>query len=67
MEKKLYDNCVEILKEELIAAMGCTEPIAIAFVSALARKTLGSEPVSCEVLSGSARHCRGGRSGNCGW
>ena len=40
MEKKLYDNCVEILKEELIAAMGCTEPIAIAFVSALARKTL---------------------------
>lgn len=27
MEKKLYDNCVEILKEELIAAMGCTEPI----------------------------------------
>ena len=50
MEKKLYDNCVEILKEELIAAMGCTEPIAIAFVSALARKTLGSEPVSCEVL-----------------
>lgn len=29
MEKKLYDNCVEILKEELIAAMGCTEPIAI--------------------------------------
>ena len=37
MEKKLYDNCVEILKEELIAAMGCTEPIAIAFVSALAQ------------------------------
>ena len=52
MEKKLYDNCVEILKEELIAAMGCTEPIAIAFVSALARKTLGLYPArSCAAAT----------------
>ena len=50
MDKSLYNNHLTILHEELIAAMGCTEPIAIAYVSALAQKTLGSQPVSCEVL-----------------
>ena len=50
MDKNLYDNFLAILHEELIAAMGCTEPIAIAYVSALARKALGTQPVSCEVL-----------------
>ena len=29
-----YDSYVKILKEELIPAMGCTEPIAIALASA---------------------------------
>ena len=29
-----YDSYVEILKEELIPAMGCTEPIAIALAAA---------------------------------
>ncbi len=32
---------IDILKEELVPAMGCTEPIAVAFAGALARKTLG--------------------------
>ena len=31
MDKKIYDNYVAILKEELIPAMGCTEPIAVAY------------------------------------
>ena len=35
---------VQILKEELTAAMGCTEPIAIAYAAALARETLGKIP-----------------------
>lgn len=35
---------VQILKDELSAAMGCTEPIAIAYAAALARETLGAEP-----------------------
>ena len=47
MDQKLYTNHLEILKDELIMALGCTEPIAIAYVSALAQKTLGSQPVSC--------------------
>ncbi len=36
----------KILKEELIPAMGCTEPIALAYAAAYARKLLGSRPVS---------------------
>ena len=35
---------VQILKDELTAAMGCTEPIAIAYAAALARNTLGAMP-----------------------
>lgn len=35
---------LEILKEELIPAMGCTEPIALAYVGAKARGVLGCEP-----------------------
>lgn len=34
----------ELLRSELITAMGCTEPIAIAYAGALARKVLGREP-----------------------
>ena len=44
MDKYTYDQYVAILQEELVPAMGCTEPIAIAYASALARKTLGCKP-----------------------
>lgn len=44
MEKNIYDAYVGILKEELIPAMGCTEPIAVAYAGALARKALGALP-----------------------
>ena len=40
---------VQILKDELVPAMGCTEPIAIAYASAKARATLGSFPTSCDI------------------
>ena len=36
-----YASYVEILREELIPAMGCTEPIAIALAAAKARQALG--------------------------
>lgn len=39
-----YQNYVNILREELIPALGCTEPIAIAYASAKAREVLGSMP-----------------------
>ena len=39
-----YNAYVQILKEELLPAMGCTEPIALAYGAALARKVLGELP-----------------------
>ena len=39
----------EVLNEELVCALGCTEPIAVAYAAALARATLGAEPESLEV------------------
>ena len=39
-----YKNYVQILREELRPAMGCTEPIAIAYAAAKATEVLGSRP-----------------------
>ena len=44
MDKQVYHEYVAILKEELQPAMGCTEPIAVAYCAALARKALGALP-----------------------
>ena len=44
-----YDAFVSILHEELVPAMGCTEPISLAFVAAKAREVLGCLPDSVEV------------------
>ncbi len=44
MEKALYAEFLEILKEELIPAMGCTEPIALAYAAAKATQVLGKKP-----------------------
>lgn len=46
---KDYANYVAILKEELIPAMGCTEPIAVAYCAALARANLQNIPQKVEV------------------
>ena len=39
-----YQAYIQILKEELIPAMGCTEPIALAYAAAKAREVLGCIP-----------------------
>lgn len=44
MNDTCYSQYVQILKEELIPAMGCTEPIAIAYAAAKARAVLGHLP-----------------------
>ena len=41
---KLYKAYLDILHEELVPAMGCTEPIAIAYAAARAREVLGRQP-----------------------
>ena len=51
MDEKIYCEYVAILKEELQPAMGCTEPIAVAYCAALARRTLGALPETVEVLA----------------
>lgn len=51
MEKSdcLYDAYLSILKEELVPAMGCTEPICLAYAAAKARKVLGTMPEKVEI------------------
>ncbi|ASJ22254.1 serine dehydratase subunit alpha family protein [Brachyspira hampsonii] len=44
MDRTLYSNYINILKEELIPALGCTEPIAIAFAGAKIREIIGNIP-----------------------
>ena len=44
MDTTIYNAYVEVLKEELIPAMGCTEPIAVAYAAAIAADCLGSLP-----------------------
>ena len=44
MEQKIYQTYLDILKEELVPAMGCTEPIAVAYAAAKARQVLGAMP-----------------------
>ena len=46
-----YAHLVQILREELVPAMGCTEPIAIAYGAAKARAILGCLPESVEVMA----------------
>ena len=51
MEKSdgLYDAYLSILKEELVPAMGCTEPICLAYAAAKARKVLGTLPKKVDI------------------
>ena len=49
MDATTYQDYVNILHEELVPAMGCTEPIAIAYAAAVARQTLGRPAQRMEV------------------
>lgn len=49
-----YQTYLKILQEELVPAMGCTEPIALAYAAAEARKVLGAFPENVKIeVSGS--------------
>ena len=47
--KENFENILEILREELVPAMGCTEPIAVAYAAAIAGETLGTIPERAEI------------------
>lgn len=49
MEKTEYQKYIKVLEEELIPALGCTEPIAIAYAAAKATEILGSKPEYIDV------------------
>lgn len=49
MDAKQYANYVAILQDELIPAMGCTEPIAVALAAAKVRDILGHMPQALHV------------------
>lgn len=44
MEQNVYAYYTSLLQDELITALGCTEPIAIAYAAAKAREVLGHMP-----------------------
>ena len=44
-----YKTYVEILKEELVPAMGCTEPIALAYCASKLKEVLGHIPTELEI------------------
>lgn len=49
MDQALYTAYLQILEDELIPAMGCTEPIAIAYAAAKARAVLGALPETVDI------------------
>ena len=49
MESTLYNAYVDILKQELVPAMGCTEPIAVAYAAALAAKALPEKATEVRI------------------
>lgn len=51
MYNKKWDEYIDIIKREAVPAMGCTEPIAIAYAASKASEVLGEEPEGVEVYA----------------
>ena len=49
MDAKLYSAYIRILEQELVPAMGCTEPIAVAYASAMAARELPGRPQKVHI------------------
>ena len=50
MDKSLREQIIKLIHKEVIPAIGCTEPIAVALASAKAAETLGRKPEKIEVF-----------------
>ena len=49
MDRTVYEAYLRILKQELVPAMGCTEPIAVAYAAAVAARELGVQPEKVDI------------------
>ncbi len=49
MTRKEFDSIIALIKREVVPAIGCTEPIAVALCAAKAREVIGAEPERVDV------------------
>lgn len=49
MDQVIYDSFINVLEKELVPALGCTEPIAVAYAAAKGREVLGAFPEKLTV------------------
>lgn len=50
LDKETRDRIIALIHKEVVPAIGCTEPMAVALATARAKEALGSLPVSIDVL-----------------
>ena len=56
LDKETRDRIIALIHKEVVPAIGCTEPMAVALATARAKEALGELPESIEVQLSDARN-----------